>query len=292
MQPSSAGMTENLDDGPHDLVEDEEAATRPRGLLRESGPFYRFGLPLIGLALFAGIWEIVGRFWVTNRLLFAPMSSTVVELYHLIVSGQIGPDLAVSGKEFIIGYLVAAVLGLALGALFAASSFISRLMVGVVQAGYATPLVAIAPVIIVLFGIGIESKVIVVAAMAIFPILIGTEGALRWVNPEYRDTARAFGANRLQVLAKVVFPAAAPGVMTGLRLGVGRGIIGVVVAEFFGSSQGLGFLLLNDSNEFLATQVLAVVVLLAFIGIVTNSLLLMLENRLSPWNRRGSGRQS
>lgn len=291
MQPGSAGMTENLDDGTHDLVAEEASATRRPGLLRQSGPLYRFGLPLIGLVLFGGIWEIIGQFWVTNRLLFAPMSATFAELYHLIVSGQIGPDLAVSGKEFIIGYLVAAVLGLAFGALFAASSVVSRLMTGVVQAGYATPLVAIAPVIIVLFGIGIESKVIVVAAMAVFPILIGTEGALRWVNPEYTDTATAFGANRWQVLRKVVFPAAAPGVMTGLRLGVGRGIIGVVVAEFFGSSQGLGFLLLNDSNEFLATQVLAVVVLLALIGIVTNSVLLMLENRLSPWNRRGSGQR-
>jgi NitT/TauT family transport system permease protein len=284
-------MTENLDEGTRDLVAEPQPATRRRGLLRESGPFYRYGLPLVGLAAFAGVWEIVGRFVVKNRLLFAPMSSTFAELYHLIVSGAIGPDLAVSGKEFIIGYLIAAVLGLALGALFAASGVVSRLMVAVVQAGYATPLVAIAPVIIVLFGIGIESKIIVVAAMAIFPILIGTEGALRWVNPEYRDTARAFGANRWQLLYKVVFPAAAPGVMTGLRLGVGRGIIGVVVAEFFGSSQGLGFLLLNDSNEFLATQTLAVVVLLAFIGIVTNSLLLTLENRLSPWNRRSSGQR-
>jgi NitT/TauT family transport system permease protein len=284
-------MTENLDDGAHDLVAEEELATRPRALLRETGPFYRYGLPVLGLALFAGIWELIGRFGVTNRLLFAPMSSTFAELYHLLVSGAIGPDLAVSGKEFIIGYVIAAVLGLAFGALFAASKVISRLMTAVVQAGYATPLVAIAPVIIVLFGIGIESKVIVVAAMAIFPILIGTEGALRWVNPEYLDTAMAFGASRWQVLSKVVFPAAAPGVMTGLRLGVGRGIIGVVVAEFFGSSQGLGFLLLNDSNEFLATQTLAVVVLLAAIGIVTNSALLMVETRLSPWNRHGSGQR-
>lgn len=291
MQPDAVGMTKNLDDGAPDPVAEEEVATRREGLLRESGPFYRYGLPLVGLALVAGAWEIVGRFVVTDRLLFAPMSSTFAELYHLIVSGAIGPDLAASGKEFIIGYLIAAVLGLGLGALFAVSSVISRMMGAVVQAGYATPLIAIAPVIIVLFGIGIESKVIVVAAMAIFPILIGTEGALRWVNPEYRDTARAFGASRWQSLYRVVFPAAAPGVMTGLRLGVGRGIIGVVVAEFFGSSQGLGFLLLNDSNEFLATQVLAVVVLLALIGIVTNTLLLMLETRLSPWNRHGSGQR-
>jgi NitT/TauT family transport system permease protein len=290
MQATPARVTEDVDESDPGRVAEEAAMTKPRRL-RESGPLYKYGLPLLGLVIFAGVWEIVGRFIVTNRVLFAPMSETFAELWHLLVSGDITSDLAVSGEEFIIGYVVAAILGLAIGALFAASNVISRTMVAVVQAGYATPLVAIAPVIIVLFGIGIRSKIIVVVAMAIFPILIGTESALRSVNPEYVDTARAFGAKRWQILYKVVFPAAAPGVLTGLRLGVGRGIIGVVVAEFFGASQGLGFLLLNDSNEFLTTQTLAVVVLLAFIGVVTNTLLLMLEARLSPWNRHGSGKR-
>jgi NitT/TauT family transport system permease protein len=190
-----------------------------------------------------------------------------------------------SSEEFALGYLIAAGIGIVLGAVFAASEFTRRLFSAAVQAGYATPIVALAPPIIILFGIGIRSKVVVVASMAVFPILIGTEGALRAINPEYVETARAFGASRLQSLRTVVFPAAAAGVLTGLRLGVGRGIIGAVVAEFFGASKGLGFLLVQYSNEFQTAKTLAVVVLLAAIGVLTNSFLLFLERRLAPWTR-------
>jgi NitT/TauT family transport system permease protein len=248
---------------------------------RLSGPL----LPLVGLGIVAGIWEFVGRVVVPDRLLFAPMSTTMVALYHLVVSGTILPDLKVSSEEFAIGYLIAAGIGIVLGAVFAASEFTRRLFSAAVQAGYATPIVALAPPIIILFGIGIRSKVVVVASMAVFPILIGTEGALRAINPEYVETARAFGASRLQSLRTVVFPAAAAGVLTGLRLGVGRGIIGAVVAEFFGASKGLGFLLVQYSNEFQTAKTLAVVVLLAAIGVLTNSFLLFLERRLAPWTR-------
>ena len=245
----------------------------------------RYLLPLAGLILVGVVWEIIGRFVIRDRLLFAPMSSTFVELYHLLISGQITPDLVASAEEFALGFLLAAIVGLGLGALFAASHVARRMFSAVVQAGYATPIVAITPVIIVLAGIGIRSKVIVAASLAVFPILIGTEGALTSINPEYVETARAFGASRLTILRKVVFPAAAVGVVTGLRLGVGRGIIGVVVAEFFGASKGLGFLLVQYSNSFQTAKTLAVVVLLAMIGILTNSCLLAFERRLSPWDR-------
>ncbi len=248
---------------------------------RLSGPF----VPLLGLLIVGAIWEFVGRVVVTDRLLFAPMSTTMVTLYHLISSGTILPDLRVSAEEFAIGYLIAAVVGIAAGAVFAANDFTRRLFSAAVQAGYATPIVALAAPIIILFGIGINSKVVVVACMAVFPIMIGTEGALRGINPEFPETARAFGASKLQSLRMVVFPAAAGGVLTGLRLGVGRGIIGVVVAEFFGASQGLGFLLVQYSNTFQTSKTLAVVVLLAAIGVVSNSLLLLLEHRVAPWTR-------
>ena len=247
----------------------------------------RNGLALIGLLLVAAVWEFIGRVVVTDRLLFAPFTTTIAQLWKLLTSGAILPDLKASAEEFLLGYGIAAVLGVLIGAGFAASSLCRQIFSAAVQAGYATPIVAIAPMITVLFGIGLQSKVIVVAALAIFPIVIGTESALTGINPEYLETAQAFGASRLETLRKVVFPAAAAGVMTGLRLGVGRGIIGVVVAEFFGATTGLGFLLISYANEFQATNVLAVVVLLALIGVLSNSLLLAVERRVTPWSRGG-----
>jgi len=245
----------------------------------------RWLLPFVGLAIVAAIWEITGRFIITDRLLFSPMSTTFVTLYHMLRSGAILPDLRVSAVEFALGYLVAAVVGISMGAWFAASSTAHRMFSATIQAGYATPIIALAPLITVILGIGIRSKVVVIASLAVFPILIGTEGALRSIDPEFIETGRAFGANRLQMLRKIIFPAAAGGVLTGLRLGVGRGIIGCVVAEFFGSTQGLGHLMLYYSDSFQTSKALAVVVLLAAIGVFSNSILLAVERRVTPWSR-------
>ena len=238
---------------------------------------------LLGFVIVAAIWQFVADVVVHTSLLFASFTATMVELWRLLSSGDILPHLALSGQEFLYGYLGAVVFGVALGAAFASSRSLNLVFRHVVQAGYATPLVAIAPLIIVLFGIGMISKVIVVFALATFPILIATQSALTSIDPDYRETAQAFGANRRQILQKVIFPAASLGVLTGLRLAVGRGIIGVVIGEFFGSRGGLGFLLVQYSMAFRTARTMSVVLLLAVIGVTANQILLMIEARLSPW---------
>lgn len=249
------------------------AANGTRGLI----------LPLLGLALAALAWELVARLIVRSQLLFATFSSTVKALWELFRTGTILPHVIVSAEEFAIGFLIAAVAGVALGAAFAALPWLGNLSSAVVQAAYATPLVAVAPLLIVLFGFGILSKIIIVVILAIFPILISTEGAFRSINPEYLETAVAFGAGRLQILRKVILPAAALGILTGLRLAVGRGIIGVLVGEIFGATRGLGFLIVQYSESFQTARTLAVVLVLAIIGVVANHGLQRLEYRLSPW---------
>jgi len=243
--------------------------------------------------LLAGlIWEFVARVIVRSQLLFATLTSTLAALWDLFASGSIYPHLAISAQEFAIGFVISAIGGVALGAVFAAVPPVGRLFSGIVQAAYATPLIAVAPLLIVLFGIGIPSKIIVVVLLAVFPVLISTESAFRSINPEYVETAVAFGAGRFQVLRKVVLPAASIGILTGVRLAVGRGIIGVVVGEIFGSFNGLGFLIVQYSQAFQTAKTLAVVLILAVIGVVTNNGLLRLENRLSPWRQsKGAGRR-
>jgi len=240
-------------------------------------------LPVLGLVLAAVAWELVARFIVRSQLLFATFSSTVHALWELLRTGTIFPHLIVSAQEFLIGFIISAVAGVALGAAFAAVPWLGNLSSAVVQAAYATPLVAVAPLLIVLFGFGILSKVIIVVILAIFPVLISTESAFRSINPEYVETAVAFGAGRLQILRKVILPAASLGILTGLRLAVGRGIIGVLVGEIFGATRGLGFLIVQYSESFQTAKTLAVVLVLAIIGVVTNHGLQRLESRLSPW---------
>ena len=240
-------------------------------------------LPALGLLLAGAAWELVARCIVRTPLLFATLSATLGALWELLRSGAIVPHLAASAEEFAIGFLISAVGGVAIGAGFAAVPWLGKLFSAVVQAAYATPLVAIAPLLVVLFGIGVQSKIIIVVLLAIFPVLISTESALRSVNPEYLETAVAFGAGRVQVLQKVVFPAAAVGILTGLRLAVGRGIIGVLVGEIFGATKGLGFLIVQFSESFQTAKTLAVVLILAGIGVLASDGLERLEGRLSPW---------
>jgi NitT/TauT family transport system permease protein len=220
---------------------------------------------------------------VRSQLLFATLPSTLAALWDLLASGAILPDLAVSAEEFAIGFVISVVVGIAIGAAFAAIPTLGRLFSAVIQAAYATPLVAVAPLLIVLFGIGAPSKVLVVVLLAVFPVLISTESAFRSVDPEYIETAVAFGAGRSQIVRRVVLPAASLGILTGIRLAVGRGIIGVVVGEIFGSTRGLGFLIVQYSQAFQTARTLAVVLILALIGVITNHGLLLLEQRLSPW---------
>jgi NitT/TauT family transport system permease protein len=249
---------------------------------------------LIGFAIVAAVWQFIAVVVVDRTLLFASFTDTVLALYELVVSGEIYTHLAISAQAFFYGYCAAVLVGIPLGAALAYNRRLDRMFRNVVQAGYATPLVAVAPLIIVLFGIGLLSKVAVVFVLALFPIVIATQSALTSIDPSYPETARAFGASSVQNLRMVTFPAASLGVLTGLRLAVGRGIIGVVVGEFFGARAGLGYLLVQYSMGFQTAKTLAVVLLLAIIGVTANQGLLAFEKRVSPWkteeNRSGERR--
>src|SRR5262249_4610145 len=177
-------------------------------------------LPMLGLLLAAIAWELVARFVVRSQLLFATFSSTLAALWDLCRTGAILPHLGVSAEEFAIGFVISAIAGVVLGSLFAAFPWLGRLSSAVVQAAYATPLIAISPLLIVLFGFGVVSKIIIVVLLSIFPVLISTEDAFRSINPEYVETAVAFGAGRAQVLRKVVLPAPSLRILTPPPLAV------------------------------------------------------------------------
>jgi ABC-type nitrate/sulfonate/bicarbonate transport system permease component len=263
---------------------EQQRVTRntPRGRERVG----RWLLPIMGLLMVGVIWECTALFIVRNELFLAPLTDTLAALWELFQTGEVYPHLLASAQAFALGYVIAGFAGIAIGACFAAMPAVGRLFSWVVQGAYATPLIAIAPLLIVLFGLGIMSKVLVVFILSLFPILISTETSLRSVSPDFIETAKAFGADRWQIVRAVVFPAASVGILTGLRLAVARGIIGVVVGEIFGATQGLGFLIVRYSQSFRTARTLAVVLVLALIGVVANNLLLRLEREVSPWKQR------
>jgi NitT/TauT family transport system permease protein len=234
-----------------------------------------------GLAL----WEIISRFLVANALFLAGPSQIAVAIYHLAVTGQLWHHIGVSAAEFALGYTVASALGIALGMAMASSVTMKQALQPWVSGLYATPTIALAPLFILWFGIGIWSKVIVVIFLVLFPVAINTEAGLRTTSERLIEMLRSFGATRRQIFLKVSLPSAVPFILAGLKLGIGRGLIGVVVAELFGSRAGLGRLISQSADAFNMPELFAGVVILAAAGIMMTAGFSWLEVRLVPWTR-------
>jgi NitT/TauT family transport system permease protein len=234
-----------------------------------------------GLAL----WEIVSRYIVANALFLAGPSQIAVAIYHLAVTGELWHHIGVSAAEFALGYVIASVLGIALGLAMASSATAKQALQPWVSGLYATPTIALAPLFILWFGIGIWSKIIVVISLVLFPVAINTEAGLRTTSERLIEMLRSFGATKRQIFLKVSLPSAVPFILAGLKLGIGRGLIAVVVAELFGSRAGLGRLISQSADAFNMPELFAGVVILAVAGIVMTAGFSKLEGKLVPWTR-------
>ncbi len=231
------------------------------------------------------LWEFVSRFVVANALFLAAPSEIIFAIYKLAVSGQLWHHIGISAAEFALGYVTASILGIALGLVMASSATMKQALQPWVSGLYATPTIALAPLFILWFGIGIWSKVIVVISLVLFPVTINTEAGLRTTSERLIEMLRSFGATRRQIFVKVSLPSAVPFILAGLKLGIGRGLIGVVVAELFGSRVGLGRLISEAADAFNMPELFAGVVILAFAGIVMTAGFGWLEGKLVPWTR-------
>jgi NitT/TauT family transport system permease protein len=240
---------------------------------------------LAGASVLAGLllWEAVGRL-VKNALFLATPSQVVVELGRLWQAGELQRHAWVSTQEFALGFVIAVALGIPIGLAMAGSKRTTIMVSPWISGLYATPVIALAPLFILWFGIGVWSKVAVVVSLVVFPVVINTEAGLRNADRHLIEAIRSFGANKLQLFLKVSLPCALPFVLAGLRLGVGRGLIGVVVGELFGARAGLGFMITQAAEVFNMPRLFAGVVVLAGAGIVLTAAFQALERRLVPWN--------
>jgi NitT/TauT family transport system permease protein len=234
-----------------------------------------------GLAL----WELVSRFLIANPLFLAAPTQIITAIYSLARSGELWPHIWISTVEFVLGYVIASVLGIALGMAMAESEIAKKALQPWISGLYATPTIALAPLFILWLGIGIWSKVLVVIVLVLFPVAINTEAGLRTTSPRLIEMLRSFGATPRQIFFKLSLPSATPFILAGLKLGIGRGLIGVVVAELFGSRAGLGRLISQSSDAFNMPDLFAAVVILAIAGIVMTAGFSRLERRLVPWTR-------
>lgn len=231
------------------------------------------------------LWEAVSRILVANPLFLAAPSQIVEAVYALTLTGEMGRHVWISGVEFVIGYAIASVIGIAFGFGMANSVRFKQALQPWISGLYATPTIALAPLFILWLGIGIWSKVLVVIFLVLFPVTINTEAGLRQTSERLVEMLRSFGASERQIFFKVSLPSALPFILAGLKLGIGRGLIGVVVAELFGSRAGLGRLISQSADAFNMPELFAGVIVLAIAGIAMTAGFGWLEKRLVPWTR-------
>jgi ABC-type nitrate/sulfonate/bicarbonate transport system permease component len=278
-------MTESRDQGPVEGeaafeeerpgadIEDIEAPPQPRSLV--------WAIRLTSIILVLGAWEIIGRR--VNPLFMSYPSAIAVAAWRLLKSGELLSALWSSLEILLLGFVIASIIGVALGLLIGRYRAMEAATDWLVNALYATPLVAIVPLVTLWFGLGMAAKLFIVTALAVFPVLINTAAGVRDVPRTLIDVGAAFAANERQVFAKIILPSALPFMMTGLRLGVGRAIIGMVVAEFFTAITGLGALIVKYGNQYDTAAMFVPIFVLMLLGVLLTWLLRRAEAAVAPW---------
>jgi NitT/TauT family transport system permease protein len=238
-----------------------------------------------GFILLTGLWEAsIWLFKVPDYILPAP-SAIGLSLYHGFASGIFIYNFGVTAFETLAGFLLAAVIGIATGAVVAQFSLVERIVYPWLVALQTLPKVAIAPLIIIWAGYGIGSKIIIVALVAIFPVLVNTIMGLKSCDQGKLDLMQALGAGRWETFCTVRLPNALPFIFAGLNVAIVLAILGSIVGEFVGSKAGLGNLILEANFQFDVARIFAVLVILAVLGVVLSQIMRLVQNVFLFWNK-------
>jgi NitT/TauT family transport system permease protein len=239
------------------------------------------GWRLIVLALVLVLWHLASI--PAGRLLLPSPLEVVPAFLDELLSGRLLGATLSSLEVFAVGYVLAILTGVGLGVLMGGLPRLGETLEIYANGLNATPRVALIPFIVLWFGLGPVAKIVVIWFMAMLPILLNTYAGVQNTDPDLLEAARSFGARRGQIFRHIMLPAALPYVVTGLRLGSGMAMVGVVIAELQTSLSGLGYLMAQYSGSFQTARYFAPVLVLAGLGMLISQLLKLLEHRLAAW---------
>lgn len=233
--------------------------------------------------------ELMISTWGWAKADFVPPPSDIWSAFvRLGERGVLLDNVVFSLTNFAVGFLLAAIVGIVLGLALGTIATFRTLVGPVVWIAYSTPRVAIAPLIVMWLGFGAESKVAVIFLMAVFPIIINVWVGASSVDQTLLRAGRVFGASNVDLYRKVTLPYILPYTLTGLRLGIARGLIGVIIAEFIGSAAGVGYMIRILSSEFDLAGALALTLVLMVAANIAMAVLNLVRRRLAPWYKETS----
>jgi ABC-type nitrate/sulfonate/bicarbonate transport system permease component len=238
----------------------------------------------VSVFIFLAIWELCGNtFQLINPMFMSAPSLIVKAAWQMFASGEIWNDLYISGIEFVWGYVLSIVVAIPFGIAIGWYKKFAYVCDPFVNAMNATPRVALLPLVIIWLGIGILSKVGIIFLGAVFPLLINTRDGVKTTPANLLTAARSFGASEWQIFKSVVLPSTVPFILTGLRLAVGRALIGVMVGELYAATAGIGFMITVAGATFQTDKVFVGVLIFAISGMVLTDLIDRYEARFDKW---------
>ena len=235
----------------------------------------------VSLAIGAAIWQIASLY--TNPAFLSSFTATMARIAEYTVNGVLVEALASSLTLFFTGFIIAVVVGVLFGLVLARVRLLRVALESYIMVLYATPMVALIPFILSLLGFGFVPKALVVFLFAIFPILYNTVEGARSIRPELIEVAHSFRSNEWGIWRDILIPYTLPFALTGIRQGVGRGLVGMVTAEFFLSSSGIGQLIMRSGQDFDIPSLYGSILVVTILGVMMISLGRVLENRFAAW---------
>jgi NitT/TauT family transport system permease protein len=248
----------------------------------------RWAITAISIICLLIIWEVFGRD--INPVFGSYPTAIAAAFWELVHTGQLQTALFDSLRPFALGYGLAIVVGVPLG-LVVGRFRVAEAALGIyITAGYAMPLVALVPLLVLWLGLGFAVKVAVVFLMALFPITINTWLGVTAVPKTLIEVGKSFVAPDIVILRRIILPATLPYIMAGIRLAVGRAVVAMVIAEFFTTISGLGAVIINSANNFDTATMFVPIIVLMVMAIGLNGLIGVIERKMAPWQVEIAGR--
>ncbi|HVA31566.1 MAG TPA: ABC transporter permease [Gaiellaceae bacterium] len=265
--------------------DEKRAANRERiRMARRRRRVTMWSVRVSSLAILLGIWQWYGSS--VNPILFAPPTKIARAFVTLTSDGTLGTALVQSLTVFGLGMGAAVVVAIPLALVWARYQLVDWAIQGYVNALYATPLVALVPLLILWFGFGVQAKVIIIFSFAVFPLLINTYQGARSVDPGLVEVAESFGCSELKTWRHVILPSAVPFIAAGLNLAVGRALVGMIIAEFYTSASGLGYMVIAAGNTFQTAKMFVPILVVMALGVFLLGVTRTLKRKVSPWSEQ------
>src|SRR5712675_16778 len=272
---------ESLPDAERALSDDKARAERAAGARRTRRMLLNLAIRLVSITIFLALWELAGRG--IDPILFATPSQVAVAAVGMLGSGELWTYLYPSLVVLLYGFSLAVIFGITIGLLLARFWVLDVALNVYITFLYSIPSVALVPLIVLWAGYEQTAKVIILFMFAFFPMVINTYQGVKAVDPKLIEVGRAFRCNEGQLWANIVIPASLPFIVTGLRLALGRGLIGMVLADLYTALSGIGYLIARTAATYQVAKMFVPIVTLGLLGVTLTALLRLAEKYVAPW---------